>query len=63
MQRESVRAGDGNRTRTISLGIGQIAADQAAEQPTSETVSSLECPLMTQSSAEARGPPVGAEAA
>ena len=24
--------GDGNRTRTISLGIGQIAADEAAEQ-------------------------------
>jgi len=23
------RAGDGNRTRTISLGIGQIAADKA----------------------------------
>jgi len=33
--------------RTISLGIGQIAADKAAEQPTSETVSSRECPLMT----------------
>jgi hypothetical protein len=32
---------------TVSLGIGQIAADKAAEQPTSETVSSRECPLMT----------------
>ena len=30
-------AGDGNRTRTISLGIGQIVADEAAEQPTWET--------------------------
>jgi len=28
------------RHRTVSLGIGQIAADKAAEQPTSETVSS-----------------------
>ena len=36
-----------DRTRTVSLGIGQIAADKAAEQPTSETVSSRECPLMT----------------
>ena len=26
-------AGDGNRTRTISLGIGQIVADEAADQP------------------------------
>ena len=34
----------GSRTCTVSLGIGQIAADKAAEQPTSETVSSRECP-------------------
>jgi len=33
-------AGDGNRTRTISLGSGQIAADKAAEQPTWKTSSS-----------------------
>jgi hypothetical protein len=32
---------------TVSLGIGQIAAYEAAEQPTSGTVSSRECPLMT----------------
>jgi hypothetical protein len=31
-----------NRTRTISLGIGQIAADEAAEQPTPQTRSSRE---------------------
>ena len=30
----------GNRTRTTSLGIGQIAADEAAEQPTLMTYSS-----------------------
>ena len=28
-------AGDGNRTRTISLGIGQIMACDAIDQPTS----------------------------
>jgi hypothetical protein len=28
-----MRAGDGNRTRTISLGIGPIHARQAADQP------------------------------
>jgi hypothetical protein len=33
-------AGDGNRTRTISLGIGQIMADEDAAQPTSKTRSS-----------------------
>ena len=33
-------AGDGNRARTISLGIGQIMADKDAEQPTSKTRSS-----------------------
>ena len=33
-------AGDGNRTRTISLGIRQIVADKAVEQPSSETRSS-----------------------
>ena len=42
-----VGAGDGNRTRTISLGIGQITADEAAEQPTSETRSTPDCPLLT----------------
>ena len=36
-----------NRTRTISLGIGQIAADEAAEKPTSETRSIRDCPLLT----------------
>jgi hypothetical protein len=35
------------RVRNISLGIGQIAADEAAEQPTSETRSSRDCPLFT----------------
>ena len=29
-----VGAGDGNRTRTVSLGIGQIMACDAADQPT-----------------------------
>jgi hypothetical protein len=33
-------AGDENRTRTISLGIGQIMADEDAGQPTSKTRSS-----------------------
>jgi hypothetical protein len=42
--RRSVRS---SHSLTISLGIGQIAADKDAEQPTSETVSSRECPLMT----------------
>ena len=40
-------AGDGNRTRTISLGIGQIMADEDAEQPTSKTRSSCDLPLVT----------------
>ena len=40
-------AGDGNRTRTISLGIGQITADDAAEQPTSLTRRSRDLPLVT----------------
>jgi len=40
-------AGDGNRTRTISLGIGQIMADEDAEQPTSKTRSSRDLPLVT----------------
>jgi hypothetical protein len=29
------------------MGIGQIVADKDAEQPTSETVSSHECPFLT----------------
>jgi hypothetical protein len=33
-------AGDGNRTRTISLGIGQIAAGNTADQATRGTWSS-----------------------
>jgi hypothetical protein len=32
-------AGDGNRTRTISLGIGPIHAVRAADQPDQATVS------------------------
>jgi len=45
-RRDYTGSGIGKR-RTVSLGIGQIAADKAAEQPTSETVSSREYPLMT----------------
>ena len=33
----SIGAGDGNRTHTVSLGIGQIVADEAVEQPSLET--------------------------
>ena len=34
------REAESHRSRTVSLGIGQIAADEAAEQPTWETPSS-----------------------
>jgi hypothetical protein len=42
-----LRAGDENRTRTISLGIRPIRAARAAGQPGPGTASSRECPLFT----------------
>jgi hypothetical protein len=41
------REAEPHRSRTVSLGIGQIVADEDAEQPTSETRSSHDWPLMT----------------